>query len=102
MRSIPGSEVPIDSILPQLRVDTRDARKDQSKAGVDDIDDVLAGPCRPVAASLCHDGRQLDFVGDTAFDEVQVHAFGGVPCDVAVERPDTRTMIMLVFESHHL
>jgi len=52
---------------------------------IQNIHDIMPCPRAPIAARLLHDVRQLDLVGDAAFDEVENHAFAGVPGDVAVE-----------------
>lgn len=45
----------------------------------------MTRPRAPIPARLLHDIRQLDLVGHAALDEVENHAFRGVPGDVAVE-----------------
>lgn len=65
------------------------------KSRVDYVHDVLPCPCRPVPTRLRHDVRQRDLVHEVTLDEVEVHAFGRVPCDVAVEGPYTRAAIPL-------
>lgn len=64
----------------------------KSKAGIYHVNHVVPRPGRPVATRLRHDVRQFDLVGKVALDEVEVHALGRVPCDVAVEGPDTRAV----------
>ncbi len=52
---------------------------------------MTTSPIRPVATSLCHNIRQLHLLLDARrlLQDIDVHALADVPCDVAVERPDT-------------
>ena len=52
---------------------------------IQNINNIMSRPRAPIPARLLHDIRHLDLIGDAALDEVENHALGCVPGDVAVE-----------------
>jgi len=61
----------------------------RSQSRIQHIDNILSRPSRPISTRLLHDIRQLDLVFEVSFDKVEVHAFGYVPSDVALNNECT-------------